>query len=577
MAADSDPDTDAAPRGPGPHDSRGLGVPSPASRVARPVAVRLTARDGLLLLVLAVLWFGLLGQRSLIHSDEGRYAALALGMLDSGDWVTPRLNGLLYFEKPALSYWIGAAAFRVFGVNEFAARFWPALAGFLTVLVVAYTGARLWGRETGLRAAAVAASATWMVGNSHFLTLDMGLTLFLTLVLCSLLMAQRVGIDAKAQRAWMWSAWAGMALAVLSKGLVGIVIPGAALLIWSVWQRSFAFWRRMHWLSGLAIALAIAAPWFVVVSLRNPGFADFFFIHEHFARYLTTEHRREGAWWYFVPWLLLGLLPWTSALPWLRPGQGETMSARRMLLAWCGFVFVFFSASGSKLPSYILPMFPALALLVAHTLGSASPRALQRHLLVLIVGCVVLLALATQYRRFVSASMPPDAMHALARGALAGGAIFLVGAGFARWLLTRERVSAAVLALAFAHTAAVLVAAQGHDAYGQRKSAAPIAAALRGELAPDTQVFAVRSYDQTLPFYLRRTVTLVDYVDEFAYGEQHEPERWIPTLEAFVPRWKAAPHALAYMSPGTLQTLREMGLALRVVYQDERRVVVANS
>ena len=141
-----------------------------------------TLRCGLLLLALAALWFGLLGQRSLIHSDEGRYATLALGMLRSGDWVTPRLNGLLYFEKPVLAYWIGAAAFQVFGINEFAARLWPALAGFLTVLLVGYTGARLWGRETGLRAAAVAASATWMVGNSHFLTLDMGLTLCLALV-----------------------------------------------------------------------------------------------------------------------------------------------------------------------------------------------------------------------------------------------------------------------------------------------------------------------------------------------------------------------------------------------------------
>lgn len=156
---------------------------------------------GVLVLALAVLWFGLLGQRSLIHPDEGRYAALALGMMESGDWVTPRLNGLLYFEKPALSYWVGAAAFHVLGVNEFAARLWPALAGFLTLLMVGYTGARLWGRETGLRAAAIAASTSWMVANSHLLTLDMGLTLFLTLVMCSLLLAQRDGIDAKTQRA----------------------------------------------------------------------------------------------------------------------------------------------------------------------------------------------------------------------------------------------------------------------------------------------------------------------------------------------------------------------------------------
>lgn len=366
-----------------------------------------------------------------------------------------------------------------------------------------------------------------------------------------------------------------MSLAALSKGLVGIVIPGAALVIWSAWQRSFTFWRRMHWASGLALALAIAAPWFIVVSLRNPGFADFFFVHEHFTRYLTTEHHREGAWWYFVPYLLVGLLPWTSALPWLRQGQGEARSARRLLLAWCGFVFVFFSVSSSKLPSYILPMFPALALLVAHTLDRASPRVLLRHLFVLVFAWVVLLVLVTQYERLVSASVPFEAAKALARGTLAGGGVFAVGAALAGWLLTRARVSAAVLSLAFAHLAATLIMMQSHDTYGQLKSAAPIAAALRGELTPDTRVFAVRSYDHTLPFYLRRPVTLVDYEDEFAYGEQREPDRWIPTLEAFVPRWQAAPKAVAYMSNATLQVLRETGLPMRIVFQDARRVVVA--
>ena len=566
----ADPDTAAAPRRASAGNSN-----APGSPATMPGTAGWTLRCGLLLLALAALWFGLLGQRSLIHSDEGRYATLALGMLRSGDWVTPRLNGLLYFEKPVLAYWIGAAAFQVFGINEFAARLWPALAGFLTVLLVGYTGARLWGRETGLRAAAVAASATWMVGNSHFLTLDMGLTLCLTLVLCALLMAQREDLDATSRRAWMWAAWAGMALAVLSKGLVGIVIPGATLVIWSAWQRSFGFWRRMHWASGLAIALAIAAPWFIAVSLRNPGFADFFFIHEHFARYLTKVHHREGAWWYFVPLLLVGLLPWTGALPWLRPGQDEAVSARRMLLAWCGFIFVFFSASGSKLPSYILPMFPALALLVADALRRASPRALQRHLLVLGLGGVAVMAVATQYGRFVSPSLPLDAARALGRGALAGAAVFLVGVLLASGWLRRARVSAAVLSLAFAQTAAVLIVMQSHDTYGQLKSAAPIAAALQGELAPHTPVFAVRSYDQSLPFYLRRTVTLVDYVDEFAYGEQHEPERWIPTLDAFMLRWQAAPHALAYMTHETLRNLREAGFQARVVYQDARRVVVA--
>ena len=130
----------------------------------------------LLLVLFALVWFASLGSRSLVDTDEGRYAALALEMARSGDWVTPRLNGLLYFEKPPLQYWIGALSFNWFGITEFSARLWTGLAGFLTVLAVGCTAARLWGRTSGLQAFAVAASITWIIGVSHVLTLDAGLT-----------------------------------------------------------------------------------------------------------------------------------------------------------------------------------------------------------------------------------------------------------------------------------------------------------------------------------------------------------------------------------------------------------------
>lgn len=204
-------------------------------------------------LVLAVVWFASTGTRSLISPDEGRYAALALEMMRSGDWITPRLNGLLYFEKPPMQYWIGALFFHVFGVSEFAARLWPATAGFLTVLLVGFTGARLWNRETGIRAAAIAASMVWIIGNSHFLTLDAGLTLFMTLALCAVLIARFATSDKTQRRSWIWIAWAAMAGAVLSKGLIGLLIPGAVLFFASLWRRDFSLWRQMHWVSGLLI------------------------------------------------------------------------------------------------------------------------------------------------------------------------------------------------------------------------------------------------------------------------------------------------------------------------------------
>ncbi len=533
----------------------------------------------LLFAVLVVVWFGDLAGRALIDPDEGRYATLAWGMARSGDWVTPRLNGLIYFEKPPFQYWVGAIFFKLLGFNVFAARLWPALASFLTVLMVGLTASRLWGRDTGIRAVAVAASMTWIFLNGHFLTLDAGLTLFLTIALCAVLIAEYGGAAGPERRRWIWLAWAAMAGAVLSKGLVGLLIPGAVLFVASVWRRDFGLWRGMHWLSGLAIFLVLAAPWFVLVSMRNPSFAHFFFIHEHFERYLTTVHERTGAWWYFLPLFVLGMLPWTGRLPWLWPKRaagepGRGVAAGDLLVVWSAFVLLFFSASGSKLPSYILPMFPAIALLVALRLRGAPPEALRWHLALPVLLWLAALAASTQVGRVVNPWTPIEAVAPMGMGLRIGALVFLVGAGLAAWALRRRRVTLAVLAVSLGHLIACAVVLQSHDAFGRLKSAAPLAAALAPMIDAGTPVFAVRDYDQTLPFYLQRDVTLVDYEDEFTLGEGLEPDRYIPTLDAFEARWRALPQAAAYMNFPSFLELQKRNLPMRVVLGDPRRVMV---
>ena len=420
---------------------------------------------------------------------------------------------------------------------------------------------------------------TWIVGNSHFLTLDAGLTLFLTLTLCAVLVAQLSDPDTLAQRRWMWLAWAAMAGAVLSKGLVGLVIPGCALLLASLWSRDFSVWQRLQWRTGGALFLAIAAPWFVLVSLRNPGFAEFFFIHEHFARYLTNTHDREGTWWYFVPLLLVGALPWTSGLPWLlRRDACDTRSAalviRRSLLAWVGFVFVFFSLSGSKLPSYILPMFPALALLLTQQLRSADSAVLRWHLPLPTLVWVFAGLASTQIEGLASADTPLQHLAPLASALRVGALVFLAGACVVWWCLRHKRITAAIVCLAFAHFAAFTLVVQGHDAHGQLKSAHALAAKLLPLIETDTPVFAVRSYDQTLPFYLQRNIVLVDYVDEFAFGQKHEPGMSDTTFEGFVDRWQNLPRGAAYMTRETWGDLRARDVSMRIVFEDPRRLVV---
>lgn len=526
-----------------------------------------------------LIWFLPLGFRDLIHPDEGRYATLSLHILQSGDWITPRLNGLLYFEKPALQYWAGALSFIIFGVNEFAARFWPACTGFITVLMVGFTARRLWGQTTGNLSTLIAGSTTWIIGNSHFLTLDMGLAFFLTAALSGFLLAQHETTRG-ASRGWMWLAWAAMAGATLSKGLIGLAIPGATLFIYSLWNRHWTAWRQMYWWSGGLVYLVLTAPWFIMVSLKNPGFAAFFFIREHVERFLTTGHQRPGPVWYFVPCLLLGFLPWSTLLfPLFKNSCRRVTSVvfqpERLLISWVGFVFVFFSLSGSKLPSYILPMFPALALLAGRYLKDVEPKAFRIHLVLPVaVWCAVIAAYPFN-TYFASDEVPFSAIQSFSIAVVVGGLVFVAAAvGTFFHLKHSSSILRSLLILAFGNLLATTIISNGYDVYGKYKSSRTLVTALSNKLPADIPFYSVCYYDQTLPFYLRRPVTLVDYVDEFYYGESKEASRWIPTLAEFITRWTADTNAVAIMMPHTFRQLTALKVPMRVIYQEPSRLVV---
>ena len=559
------------------------------NRKTTPPAPSGAALPGWLLACLLIaciwLWFGFLGARHLIHPDEGRYAELARAMLVSGDWVTPRLNGLVYFEKPVLQYWATAAAFAMLGVGEAGARLWPALTGALTIAALWWTARRTHAPATARAAAWVLGGSLWWVLNSHFVNLDTGLSSFMGITLLGFLFAQRDTATTGERRAGMYVAWAAMGLAVLSKGLVGAVLPGAALVAYSLMAREMRVWRRMHWLAGLAIFLAITAPWFVLVSLRNPEFAHFFFVHEHFQRFTTTQHRRTGNAWYFVPVLAVGLLPWTTLLPgailqaWRRtPG---VFQPGRLLLAWCGVIFAFFSASGSKLPSYILPMFPALALLVGARLASLPARAASRHAMAIAATAVLLVAallLAPQW--FGRGALEADDL-VFRHWLIAGCAALALGASVAAW---RARAAARgdsartpeslLAALTLGSLACATLIALGHQVYAPLKSARTLVESIRPRIDPTAPFYSVQTHDQTLPFYLGQPVTLVAWVDEFATGIRVEPALQVPTVEAFEQLWRARPGAVAMMRAERHAQFLQSGLPMTELYRDAQRVVV---
>ncbi|WP_283149323.1 glycosyltransferase family 39 protein [Silvimonas soli] len=533
----------------------------------------------LLVILLAVLWFGTLGYRKVINPDEGRYSEIAREMTVSGDWVTPRLNGIKYFEKPALQYWATAASFEVLGESEFAARIWPGLTGFLGILFTFYVSRRLWGERTAWYAAAMLASCAWWLGNGHFLTLDMGVSYFMTLGMGAFVLAQRDSATAKETRNWMLTCWAAMGLAILSKGLIGLVLPGAVLVLYSIIQRDARMWLKLHIVKGLLLMLLITVPWFFLVSRANSEFLWFFFVHEHFQRFTTTEHNRVGPLWYFIPILIAGMIPWTSFLPQaLKTGWQKETSQRfqtnRFLLIWAVFIFAFFSKSDSKLPSYILPIFPALAMLAAQVLDRVSAKALRWHLGWLVIAGIALIIGAQIFGMHGNDRTPVAINHAYSLWLTAAGVV-LTAAGIAAWVFASKGCKSAAIASA---VIGGLIGCQlpmvGHESFAATNSSYYLVQAMQPRITPQTTLYSVDYYDQTLPFYLKRTLQFVDYVDEFKLGQTSEPDKLIH-LDEFMRRWQTDAAPMAVMAKGTYDKLQKLGLPMTVVTSDPRRIVIA--
>jgi 4-amino-4-deoxy-L-arabinose transferase-like glycosyltransferase len=527
----------------------------------------------------ALLWFCNLGYRHLIKPDEGRYAEIPREMIATGDWLTPRVNGYKYFEKPPLQYWATAVSLAAFGMNEWAARLWPGLTGFLGVLLVFWAGNRLFAPPSGLLGAAVAGSSFLYAVVGHILTLDMALTFFMSASVLAFAFAQREPGDA-ARRRWMLLAWAVAALAVLTKGLVGVVLPAGAVAAYVLLQRDWKLLSRLELVRGGLLFLAIAAPWFVMVSLANPEFPHFFFIREHVERFLTKEHGRYQPAWYFLPILLVGILPWiVSLLPALRSAWTRTAAAgfntQRFLLLWCAVVFVFFSASDSKLVAYILPLFPALSLLIGEHLRSARRAVLLAQSLIAALLGIALAAAAPQAPDYASDAVPPALLEAYVPWIIASGLALAAGGILSAIFLARGKRAPAVLALACGGLVLAQTALSGHESLAPSLSAYHIVHKIRDQVKPDTPFYFVETFDHTLLFYLQRRVTMVSVMDELADPIKRAPRDFLPDAAAFARAWEADGDAFAMFNINDLPAFLEAHpVPMRVIAADPRRVIV---
>jgi 4-amino-4-deoxy-L-arabinose transferase-like glycosyltransferase len=538
--------------------------------------------------LLVLMSLSTLSMRPLFNSDEGRYAEIPREMLHGSDWVIPHLNGLAYIEKPPLQYWATAMSFAVLGESEFAARLYGALTAFGTAALVWLLAARLRGKEVGWRAAAALSGMLIFVALSQLLTLDMSLTFYMTLSLVGFLLAQHAAggstSNAHAQSRWMLLAWTGAALGVLTKGLVAAAIPAAVLILYSLLTRDFVPWRRLSWRWGLPLFLALTVPWYWLASLRLPDFLQFFFVHEHVARYLTPSADRQEPWWFIGAVFLAGSVPWT--LPTLRVVAGGwrergassgKFNAAFFLWIWVVFVGVFFSLSDSKLMPYILPAMPPLAILIALLPSGTLKRDFRNTAALTAIAGAALLYASFHWPALVASSDRSAYFLPLAKPVRQIAALLIVTGAFVLVQRSRDATRDAThagifLGAGWCLTWLLLVraAALVTPIYSGIDLAKAFPAA-----ASDAPLYSVGTYDQTLPFYLRRTVTLVKFRGELDYGLKHAPNAEIADLDEFISLWTAQSSAFAVMDIGTFKNLAERGVPMRNLGQNVQRVLVA--
>ena len=480
------------------------------------------------LVLLAVLFGALfawrLGSAPLFNPDEGRYAEVPREMIAGGDWVTPHLDGVPYFEKPPLMYWAVAVCEEAFGPSEWSVRLAPALFGVAGILMAYSAARRIYGRDAGFWSAVVLGTSLLYLAIGHLVLLDMAVSVLMSATLFCFILGMRE--PPGATRRWLFfGLYASAALATLTKGLMGFLITGAVMFLWVLLLNQ---WRRLWPLylpSGASLFLVIAAPWHFLAASRNPGWAHFYLVYEHWERFFDKGHGRWGPFWYFVPILILGLFPWTGFL-WssFRDALAGGWSRRRdnaeawFFTIWAVFIFLFFSKSQSKLPPYILPVFPAVAVVMGRWLAATLPAedafARMRPALRVFAFLCGLMAAALCFavlklgviRDPVQASDLRPYAFVLAAVLCVGGIAALVrrGAGAAQGAVAAMAGTLVVL------IGILLFAMPVIDVKGTKD----VALAARALIRPGDRVYAYHGFFHDFTYYSAGTVGLVHYTDE---------------------------------------------------------------
>jgi 4-amino-4-deoxy-L-arabinose transferase-like glycosyltransferase len=588
-------------------------IPAEADRAERPRFV--DRRVALIaLLALASAAFALIALRPLTHS-EVRYVEAGAEMVASGDWIVPHLSFVPYFEKPILTYWVEAAAQLLFGLSPIAVRLPSILAAVGMVAATYAIGRSMRGAAFGLGAASLLTASAMFLVMGSVVTTDPFFSVFLALAWCAFWRHDRAP-----QSPWIWAFWAALGLAVLTKGPLGVALVGSTVGAYLLLSGRLADVLAMRPVRGVAMILAINLPWSIAVWRRDPRFLEFFYVRENLRALTDSSINHAGPPWYYLPILVLAFFPFSLLVAWavgteswsalagpvrslLRRAPAPVRPDPGRLYLACMLVppFLLLSVSASKLATYVVPLFPAVALVVASHVADRlrSPTGVLRWSMLV---QVALLAVAAAGACLLADRIPAERV-ALLRGhaetlGLAAAALMLPMAAGGELMARRRIVAGMAIVAAGSLAGVVLVSSAADELAGDRDAGSLVQQLIGVRKAGERVVIAGPVVDDyTIVLALRERPYVWGLARELGMGhfaevtppgraipdEPYEvsaetlPEnRWLLGVDELKSAWNGPERVWFVGRPRDLEKLREEGLHVHVLARTDSRAVATN-
>ncbi len=454
-----------------------------------------------------------LGKYPLFTPDEGRYTEVAREMLAAGDFITPRLNGIAFLDKPALYYWLQATAMYLFGVNEWAARLFPALLAVLGCLITYICGRMLFDRRTGIISAIVLATSPLFFGNGHYADLNMEVAVFISGTLLFFLTG--VMRHDKWRGLFLFAAYLFAACAFLTKGMIGLAFPCMIIGSWIVLSWRWRELTSIYLIRGMLLFIALVLPWYLLVQKANPAFFHYFFVVQQVTRFLSAgTFNNPSPYWFYIPIILIGIFPWTIFLVqaffihiknYFR--SPHTHAKELYLLLWFFIVLTFFSIPQTKTVGYILPVFPPLALLIGNYLSIMWNNSQSKSIYFAIINFVILSSVLAA----LLITLPQTEWIKIATTfkplLLSMGLIFIVSAIMAVIFIKRKNLLA-LFSITTISSIIFLLFLIMNAQYLNDNSAKPLVTQLKTVIQPQDEVVSYLRFYQDVPLYLGRRISI---------------------------------------------------------------------